>query len=212
MAPHSSVLAWRIPGILPGGAWWAAIYGVAQSWTRLKRLSSNSSSSGRPLFNAASFNKKGNIGQSLWSWNSNTLATWCKELTHWKRPWCWERLKAREEGDDRGWDGWMAPQTWWTWVWENSGVGDGQGGLESCSLWGHKESDTTERLNWTFSVCVCVFHNLVIYFKEQKILILSKSILGSRLLKILTLVLYLITLPKPRSQRFFSYSSKIIQF
>ena len=38
-----------------------------------------------------------------WSWNSNTLATWCKELTHWKRPWCWERLKEGGEGDDRGW-------------------------------------------------------------------------------------------------------------
>ena len=37
----------------------------------------------------------------------NTLATWCEELTHWKRPWCWERLKAGGEGDDRGWDGWM---------------------------------------------------------------------------------------------------------
>ena len=36
-----------------------------------------------------------------WNWNSNTLATWCKELTHFKRPWCWERLKARGEGDDR---------------------------------------------------------------------------------------------------------------
>ena len=42
-----------------------------------------------------------------WSWNSTTLATWCKELTHWKRSWCWERLRAGEE-DDRGWDGWMA--------------------------------------------------------------------------------------------------------
>ena len=55
-----------------------------------------------------------------WSWNSNTLATWCKELTHLKRPWCWERLKAGE-GDDGGWDGWMASQTRWTWVWVNSG-------------------------------------------------------------------------------------------
>ena len=43
-----------------------------------------------------------------WSWNSNTLATWCKELTHWKRPWCWEGLGAGGEGDDRGWDGWIA--------------------------------------------------------------------------------------------------------
>jgi len=50
-----------------------------------------------------------------------SLATWCKELTHWKRPWCWERLKAGGEGDDRGWDSWMASPTQWTWVWVNSG-------------------------------------------------------------------------------------------
>ena len=55
-----------------------------------------------------------------WRWSSNTLATWCEELTHWKRPWCWERLKAGGEGDDRGWDGWMASPTWWTWGWESS--------------------------------------------------------------------------------------------
>ena len=54
-------------------------------------------------------------------WNSNTLATSCKELTHWKRPWCWEGLGAGGEGDDRGWDGWMASQTRWAWVWVNSG-------------------------------------------------------------------------------------------
>ena len=40
-----------------------------------------------------------------WSSNSKTLATWCEELTHLKRPWCWERLRAGGEGDDRGWDG-----------------------------------------------------------------------------------------------------------
>ena len=50
-----------------------------------------------------------------------TLATWCKELTHLKRPWCWERLRAGGEGDDRGWDDWMASSTWWTWVWVDSG-------------------------------------------------------------------------------------------
>ena len=43
------------------------------------------------------------------------------ELTHWKRPWCWEELGAGGEGDDRGWDGWMASPTRWTWVWVNSG-------------------------------------------------------------------------------------------
>ena len=42
-------------------------------------------------------------------------------VDHWKRPWCWERLGAGGEGDDRGWDGWMASLTWWTWVWVNSG-------------------------------------------------------------------------------------------
>ena len=52
--------------------------------------------------------------------SSNTLATWCQELTHWKRPWCWERLKALGGGDDRGWDGWMASPTQWTWVWASS--------------------------------------------------------------------------------------------
>ena len=54
-----------------------------------------------------------------WNWYSNTLVTWCEELTHWKRPWCWERLKAGE-GGDKGWDVWMASPTQWVWVWANS--------------------------------------------------------------------------------------------
>ena len=53
--------------------------------------------------------------------NSNTLATWCEELTHCKRPWCWEGLGAGGEGNDRGWDGWMASLTRWAWVCVNSG-------------------------------------------------------------------------------------------
>ena len=55
-----------------------------------------------------------------WSLNSNTLATSCEELTHGKRLWCWEGLGAEGEGDDRGWDGWMASPTRCTWVWVNS--------------------------------------------------------------------------------------------
>ena len=59
-----------------------------------------------------------------WSWSSNTLAALCEELTHWiylsDFPWCWERLKGGGKGDDRGWDGWMASPTQWTWVWANS--------------------------------------------------------------------------------------------
>ena len=55
-----------------------------------------------------------------WSWNANTLGTWCEELSHLKRPWCWERLRAGGEGDDRGWDGWMPSLIQWTWVWVDS--------------------------------------------------------------------------------------------
>ena len=84
-----------------------------------------------------------------WSWNSNTLAIWCEELTYLKRPWCWERLRAGGEEDDRGWDGWMAsPLNGHGFGWTLR-VGDGQGGLVCCSSWGRKESDTTEWLNWT---------------------------------------------------------------
>ena len=49
------------------------------------------------------------------------VSSWCKELTHWKRPWCWERLKMGGEGDNREWNGWMASLTQWTWVWVSSG-------------------------------------------------------------------------------------------
>ena len=56
-----------------------------------------------------------------WSWNSSTLATSCEELTYWKGLWCWERLGTGGEGDNRGWDGWMASLTQWTGVWVNSG-------------------------------------------------------------------------------------------
>ena len=56
-----------------------------------------------------------------WSWNSNTLATSWEKLTHWRIPWCWEGLGEGGEGDNRGWDGWMASPTRWTWVWVNRG-------------------------------------------------------------------------------------------
>ena len=82
-----------------------------------------------------------------WRWNSNTSSTWCEKLTHWKRPWCWEKLKAEGEGDNRGWYGWMASPTHEFGL--TPGVGDGQGGLACCSSWGRKESDMTEWLNWT---------------------------------------------------------------
>ena len=95
-----------------------------------------------------------------WCWcsYSNTLATWCKELTHLKRPWHWERLRAGGEGDDRGRGGWMASPTQWTWVWVNSGSWwwTGRPGV----LWfmgsqrvGH---DWATELNWT-ELCFLLF-------------------------------------------------------
>ena len=73
-------------------------------------------------------NPKGNqswifIGRTdaeSWSWSFNTLATWCKELTHWKWLWCWERLMAGGEGEDRRRDSWIASPSRWTWVWASS--------------------------------------------------------------------------------------------
>ena len=87
--------------------------------------------------------------------DSHTLATWYEELTHWKRPWYWERLRAGE-GGGRGQDGWMASPTQWSWVWANSRRWWRAGSLLCCSPWGQswiRLSDwtTTKRpdaLNW----------------------------------------------------------------
>ena len=86
-----------------------------------------------------------------WSWNSNTLATSCEELTHWKRPWCWEGLGAGGEGDDRGWDGWMASPTQWTWVWVNSGSLWWTGRPVMLQFMGSQRvgHDWATELNWT---------------------------------------------------------------
>ena len=82
---------------------------------------------------------------------AETLILWPPHKKSWLigKDWCWEGLGAEGEGDDRGWDGWMASLTRWTWVWENSGVDDGQGGLACCDSRGRKESGTTEWLNGT---------------------------------------------------------------
>ena len=88
-----------------------------------------------------------------WSWNSNTLATSCKELTHWKRLWCWEGLGAGGEGDDRGWDGWMASPTRWMWVWVNSGSWWWTGRPGVLRFMGSQRvgQDWATELNWTES-------------------------------------------------------------
>ena len=92
-----------------------------------------------------------------WSWNSSTLATSCKELTHWKRLWCWEGLGAGGEGmtedEMAGWYHWLdGCESEWT-----PGLGNGQGGLACCDSWGREESDTTEQLNWMEGPFVCFF-------------------------------------------------------
>ena len=91
-----------------------------------------------------------------WSWNSNVSATWCEELTHWKRPWCWERLRAVGEGDERGWDDWMASPMQCTWVCINSGSWWWTGMPDVLQSTGSQrvERDWATELNWrtpTFS-------------------------------------------------------------
>ena len=79
------------------------------------------------------------------------LATWCKELTPWKRPWCWEGLKAEGEGDNKEWDGWMASPTRWTWVWVNSGswCWAGRPGVQQSTGSQRVGHDWGTELNWT---------------------------------------------------------------
>ena len=100
-----------------------------------------------------------------WSWNSSTLATSCEELIHWKRPWGWEGLRAGGKGDDRGWDGWMASPTWWTWVWVDYGSWwwtERPGVLRFMGSQSRKRlSDWTE-LNWRLTI----FHFVFIVIKQ----------------------------------------------
>ena len=101
-----------------------------------------------------------------WSSNSNTLATWWEEMTHLKRPRCWERLRAGGEGDERGWDGWMALPIQWTWVWVNSGSWwwTGRPGV----LWfmglQRVRHDWATELNWT----IWTWQNLIYVLEKQK--------------------------------------------
>ena len=96
-------------------------------------------------------------GNQSWLFTGGTyveaeaLTFWPPDLSHWKSLWCWERLKAGGERNDRGWDGWMASLTQSTGV--CPGDGDGQGNLACCSPWSCKESDMTEQLNWTELDC-----------------------------------------------------------
>ena len=105
------------------------------------------------------------VYRTCWSWISNTLAAWCEELTHLKRPWCWERLKAGGERDDRGWDGWVASPTQWTWVWVNSGSWwwTGKPGVLRFTGSQRVRHDWGSELNWVTSKSIHVAANAKIH-------------------------------------------------
>ena len=88
-------------------------------WRRLLRVPWTARRSNQSILKEIS--PEYSLKEWCWSWNSNALATWCEKLTHLKRPWFWERFKVGGEGDDRGWDYWMASLIQWTCVWINSG-------------------------------------------------------------------------------------------
>ena len=141
-------------------AWCAVVLGVANSrtqlndwtelncWRRLLRVPWTASRSNQ--FILKEINPQYSLEGLCWSWNSSTLATWCEELTHWKRPWFWERLKARGEGDNRGWDGWMASPTQWTWVWASYGGWwwTGKAGVLQCMGFQRSGPYWETELNW----------------------------------------------------------------
>ena len=95
---------------------------------------------------------------------SSTLATSCKELTHWKRLWCWEGLGTGGEGDDRGWDGCMASLTQWTRVWVNSGSWWWTGRPGVLRFMGSQRvgHNWATKLNWTELFCF----DLYLYFLD----------------------------------------------
>ena len=81
---------------------------------------------------------------------AEALATWCKDLTLWKRPWCWERLRAGGERDNRRWDGWLASPTLWIWVWASSRSwwSTGKPGVLLSMGWQGVRHDWATELNW----------------------------------------------------------------
>ena len=120
-------------------------------WRRLLRVPCTARWSNQSILKEISPGRSVHWKAWCWSWNSSTLATSCEELTHLKKLWCWERLKVGGEGDDRGWDGWMASLTQWIWVWVDSSSWRGTG--RPAVLWFMESQrvrhDWATELNWT---------------------------------------------------------------
>ena len=110
-------------------------------WRRLLRVPWTAGRSNRAILKE--IHPEYSLEGLYWSWSSNTLATWCEKLTHWKRPWCWERWRAGEEEGDRGWDGCMASLTQWIEFEQTRGDSKGQRSLACCSPWAWKQLDMT---------------------------------------------------------------------
>ena len=102
------------------------------------------------------------------------FGTSCEELTHWQRSWCWERLRQEDKGTTEdemvGWDHWLNGHD----LGQTPGVGDRQGGLVCCGPWGNKESDKTERLNWTDEKKFRIY--IINRNKEWTVLCAAKSV------------------------------------
>ena len=125
---------------------WYSVQISTPSWS-LDMFTFHDSSNSVQIELTQTYSSFASLFSELGAFGPNTLASWCKELTHWKRPWCWERLRAGGEGEDRGWDGWMHHRLnghEFEWTLADS---EGQGSLACCRWWGRKESDTTEPLN-----------------------------------------------------------------
>ena len=136
-------------------------------WRRLLRVPWTAWRSNYPILKEISPEYHGKDWR--WRWSSNTLATWCKELTHLKRPWCWERLKAWEEGDERGWGGRMASPTQWTWVWVNSGSCWWTQQPRVLQSMGSQnvEHDWVTEVNWILTPTMCIFCGFSIIILHQ---------------------------------------------
>ena len=142
-----------------------------------------------------------------WNWNSNTLATSCEELTRWKRPWCWEGLGAGGEREKRGWDGWMASPTKWTWVWVNSRSWwwwTGRPGLLRFMGSQRVRHDWVTELNWNIknmdTKAIYLLQKLSL--KRKKKVQDGPAVLSHRLVLVATLMPSSLTTPDPESTHF----------
>ena len=118
-------------------------------WRRLLRVPWAAKRSNQSILKEIS--PECSLEDCCWSWNSNTLATRCEELTHLRRPWWWERLKVGGEGDDREWDHWMASPAQWRWVWvgSRSWWWTGRPGMLQFMVSQRVGHDWMTELNWT---------------------------------------------------------------